>query len=251
MAGFASHHIIMAKIKIICGDAIEAMKTLESGSVDLIVTSPPYNMRSSKSCTNRYKNGKWRNSKILDVGYEGSSDDLTEEEYAQWQIECLTEMFRLINDSGAIFYNHKWRIQNLKLLDRHNIVENFPVRQVIIWQRSGGVNFNHRYFLPTYEVIYMIAKKDFMLVPKANALGDVWKICQDSNNSHPAPFPPEIPDRIIRSTNAKTVLDPFMGSGTTALACIARARDFIGIEKSKEYCIMAQNRIKKFMEDRK
>src|SRR5260364_404403 len=76
-------------------------------------------------------------------------------EYVAWQRACLIEMLRLLPEHGAIFYNHKWRVQDGLLQDRHDIVGQFPVRQIIIWRRKGGINFNAGYFLPTYEVIYL------------------------------------------------------------------------------------------------
>ena len=168
---------------------------------------------------------------------------MSHEEYVAWQRECLSEMLRLLKDDGAIFYNHKWRVQNGLLQDRADIVDGFPVRQIIIWQRAGGVNFNNRFFVPTYEVIYVIAKPDFSLLPKANGAGDVWKISQDRNNKHPAPFPVELPERIIRSTRAEIILDPFIGSGTTAVAAKSLKRQYIGIELSPDYCAMAEARV--------
>ena len=104
-----------------------------------------------------------------------------------WQRRCLAEMMRLLRPDEAIFYNHKWRVQNGLLQDRQDIVAGFPVRQIIIRERSGGINFNPGYFLPNYEVIYLIAKKDFTLAPKANAPGCVWRISQRTGNPHPAP----------------------------------------------------------------
>src|SRR5438270_7534889 len=121
-------------------------------------------------------------------------------------------MFRVLKNDGAIFYNHKWRVQNGLLQDRAVIVKGFLVRQIIIWKRKGGINFNPGYFLPTYEVIYMICKPEFKLAPKANAHGDVWEFKQEMNNPHPAAYPVELVDRIIKSTNAEIILDPFMGS---------------------------------------
>jgi modification methylase len=166
------------------------------------------------------------------------------EEYVKWQRECLTEMFRLLKNDGAIFYNHKWRVQDGLLQDRQDIVAGFPIRQIIIWRRKGGINFNAGYFLPTYEVIYMIAKPDFKLAKGANTYGDVWEFTQELNNLHPAPFPVALIDRIVSSTNAQIILDPFMGSGTTAIAAIQNDRNFIGIELSHEYIEMADERIK-------
>ncbi len=117
------------------------------------------------------------------------------------------------------------------------------MRQIIIWKRKGGINFNLGYFLPTYEVIYMIAKPNFRLADKANRLGDVLEFPQEIKNKHPAPFPVALIERIISSTNAKLILDPFMGSGTTAVAAKNLGRDFVGIEISPEYCEMARNKL--------
>ena len=153
------------------------------------------------------RSGKWA-SAALRFGYSDYDDCMPHEKYVEWQRACLTEMFRLLKDDGAIFYNHKWRVQNGLLQDRQDIVSGFPVRQIIIWRRKGGINFNPGYFLPTYEVIYMIAKPKFKLAPKANAAGDVWEFTQEMNNSHPAPFPVDLIKRIISSTNARIVFDP-------------------------------------------
>lgn len=230
--------------KIICGDTIEVMKQIPDDSVDLIVTSPPYNLKNSTG--NGMKDGrggKWANA-ALQKGYTHHNDCMPHGEYVKWQRDCLAEMFRIISEEGAIFYNHKWRVQGGLLQDRQDIVSGLPVRQIIIWKRKGGFNFNPGYFVPTYEVIYLIAKSKFVLAPKANAHGDVWEFMQEMNNEHPAAFPVDLIDRIISSTDAKIILDPFMGSGTTAISAINLKRNYIGIELSPEYCEMAQNRIK-------
>ena len=226
--------------RIICADCLQTMKEMPSNSVDLIVTSPPYNLKNStgngmKSGT---ASGKWANA-ALQKGYSHYDDNMPHEQYVQWQRDCLGEMFRLIENDGAIFYNHKWRVQDGLLQDRQDIVSGFPVRQIIIWRRKGGINFNPGYFLPTYEVIYLIAKPDFKLVPKSNGVGDVWEFTQEMKNGHPAPFPVALIDRIIGSTNAQIILDPFMGSGTTAIVAMGLKRNYIGIELSPDYCEMA------------
>lgn len=232
--------------KIICGGAVEVMKGLPDGSVDLVITSPPYNLKNSTG--NGMKDGrggKWANA-ALQKGYSHHNDCMPHEEYVKWQRDCLTEMMRLIPENGAIFYNHKWRVQNGLLQDRQDIVSGFPVRQIIIWRRKGGLNFNAGYFLPTYEVIYLIAKSNFKLVPKANSYGDIWEFTQEMNNEHPAAFPVDLINRIVSSTDAKIILDPFMGSGTTAISALNFNRNYLGIDISPEYCKMAETRIKKF-----
>lgn len=219
------------------------MKQIPSESVDLVVTSPPYNLKNSTG--NGMKDGrggKWSNAALVN-GYSHHNDNMPHEKYTAWQIDCLAEMLRIISDDGAIFYNHKWRVQAGLLQDRHDIVSNFPVRQIIIWKRKGGINFNPGYFLPTYEVIYLIVKSKFKLEKKANAYGDVWEFEQESKNKHPAPFPEKLIERIISSTTSNIILDPFMGSGTTAVVAKKLNRKFIGIDISPEYCQMAEKRL--------
>ncbi|MBE0524104.1 MAG: site-specific DNA-methyltransferase [Methanosarcinales archaeon] len=231
--------------KIIRGDCLTIMRQMPDKCLDLVVTSPPYNLKNSTG--NGMKDGrggKWSGAALVN-GYSHYDDNMPHEKYEQWQRECLTEMFRLIKDDGAIFYNHKWRVQGGLLQDRQNIVGDFPVRQIIIWRRKGGINFNPGYFLPTYEVIYLITKPKFKLAPKANAHGDVWEFTQEMNNDHPAPFPVALIDRIISSTTAETILDPFSGSGTTAIVAMGLKRNFIGIELSPDYCKISENRIEK------
>jgi site-specific DNA-methyltransferase (adenine-specific) len=229
--------------KIICGDCVETMRKMPDESVDLVVTSPPYNLKNSTG--NGMKDGrggKWSGAALVN-GYDNYDDNMPHEDYVKWQRACLAEAMRLIKPDGAIFYNHKWRVQAGLLQDRQDIVGGFPVRQIIIWRRKGGINFNPGYFLPTYEVIYLIAKPEFKLAPHANACGDVWEFTQEMNNDHPAPFPVALIERIISSTTANVILDPFSGSGTTAYVARNLGRHYIGIEISPEYCEKSRARI--------
>lgn len=230
--------------KIINGDCLEIMKKIPDNSIDVIITSPPYNLLNStgnglKKNTNC---GKWKNAAIKD-GYRDYDDNMPYPQYISWQQSCVTEMYRILKNDGAIFYNNKNRVQNGLLQDRREIVRNFPVRQIITWKRSGAINFNAGYFLPTTEQIYMICNKDFKLAKGANKWTDVWEIKQEMKNPHPAPFPEELIDRIISSTTGQIILDPFGGSGTTAVSSKKFGRNFILIEKSGFYCKMAKMRI--------
>lgn len=231
---------------------MDIMRQMPAESVKVIVTSPPYNLKNSTG--NGMKDGrggKWANA-ALQKGYDNHGDAMPHEDYVAWQRECLREMMRLLRPDGAIFYNHKWRVQKGLMQDRQDIVGEFPVRQIIIWERSGGINFNPGYFLPDYEVVYLIPKPDFKLAPKANAVGCVWRFHQESNNDHPAPFPFDLADRCVRSVGGGgddcVVLDPFMGSGTTALAAIANDAQWVGIDISDAYIAMAEARISEWAE---
>lgn len=226
------------------GDCLEIMKKMPDKSIDIIITSPPYNLLNStgNGLKRNTKCGKWSNAAIK-YGYNDYDDNMPYNKYIEWQRDCLTEMCRLIKDDGAIFYNNKNRVQDGLIQNREEIVRGFPLRQIITWKRSGSINFNAGYFLPTTEQIYMICNKKFRLAPGANKWTDVWEIKQEMKNPHPAPFPEELIDRIVSSTNGKIILDPFGGSGTTAVSSKKYNRNFILIEKSMLYCKMAKRRI--------
>lgn len=232
--------------KIICGDCLEIMQHMPDKSIDLVVTSPPYNLKNStgngmKAGT---KTGRWAGNPLQN-GYAHHHDNMPHHEYVAWQKKCLSEAMRILRDDGAIFYNHKWRVQAGLMQDRADIVNDFPIRQIIIWKRAGGFNFNPGYFVPTYEVIYLIAKPKFKLASKKNGYGDVWDFPQEMKNAHPAPFPVALPFRCIESTTAQIILDPFSGSGTSAVAAKQLGRNYICIDISPEYCEAAQTRIDK------
>ncbi|MBR1858181.1 MAG: site-specific DNA-methyltransferase [Selenomonadaceae bacterium] len=230
--------------KIIYGDCLRVMRTLPDKCVDVVITSPPYNLLNSSGngLKKNTKCGKWKNAAIKN-GYAEYDDNMPYVDYIAWQRECVAEMCRLIKDDGAVFYNNKNRVQNGLLEDRGEIVKGFPLRQIIIWKRSGAINFNAGYFLPITEQIYLLCNKAFKLAQGANKNTDVWEIKQEMKNPHPAPFPEELIDKIVSSTTGKIILDPFAGSGTTAVSAKKFDRNFILIEKSLKYCTMAQTRL--------
>jgi site-specific DNA-methyltransferase (adenine-specific) len=125
------------------------------------------------------------------------------------------------------------------------IPEELPIRQIVIWARCGGINFSPTFYCPTHEWIVIIARPGFKLRDRAaSGVGDVWRIPQERNNPHPAPFPVELPSRAIETTSTGIVLDPFMGSGSTLVAAKNLNRVAIGIDVEEEYCEMAANRLR-------
>jgi len=230
--------------EIYCEDCLKGMNKISDESIDLVITSPPYNLRNTTGFWSQSDSVKSRWPKAqIKRGYDGYDDNMPHDEYVLWQIECLKEMYRIIKPTGAIFYNHKWRVQAGLLQDRHDIVSGFPVRQIIIWAKNGGVNHNEHFFLPTYEVIYLIAKPDFRLLPGKNGIGDVWKIGRTRNNFHPAPFPEKLVQRIIDSTSAEVICDPFAGEGTTLRVAQKNGLKFIGFEISQKYVDFALKKL--------
>jgi modification methylase len=252
--GIDPYHVEDAGI-IYCGAWEDILPKLPK--VSLIITSPPYNMGvstgggfASKFVKNhsggRTKGqvGKWSGGKLAD-GYKDHSDAMLWEEYIAWQRYFLSWCWEKLTDTGAIFYNHKPRQRDLELWLPTALNPGLPLRQIIIWARAGGINFAPTHYMPTCEWIMLLAKSGFRLRDKgASGAGDVWYIPQEVGTEHPAPFPIKLPKTIIETTGAATVYDPFLGSGTTAVAAKELGRKFIGIEISEEYCRMAVKRLR-------
>jgi len=227
------------------GDCLEQMRDLPNGSVDLVFTSPPYNLGVSTGAGMHHvsSRSRWANAQLAQ-GYAEHHDAMPYAEYEAWQHQVLLECWRLLSDEGAIFYNHKPRVQDNLLWLPLALNPGLPIRQIIIWARNGGFNFSPTFYLPTHEWIIIFAKPQFKLRNRAaSGVKDVWHVNTDYN-PHPAPFPVELPSRAIETTTARTILDPFMGSGSTGVAAMRHQRNFIGIEISPPYFAMAQQRIK-------
>jgi modification methylase len=164
--------------------------------------------------------------------------------YVDWQQSVIQACWDILPGNGAIFYNHKPRVIGGRLwLPLELIPPPVLLRQIVIWARPGGMNFNPTAFVPTYEWIMVLAKDMFRLKSKGvSGLGDVWRMTPDEND-HPAPFPVQLPQRVLEAVNASCICDSFMGSGTTGVACIRTCRRFIGIEKEPKYFDKAVARI--------
>ncbi len=229
-------------------------------SVDLVLTSPPYNMgnsaggglhayarghyRKDAPFGSRGGSGRWKTSELAN-GYGEYKDDLPHDEYVDWQKTVLALCWKTLTPAGAIYYNHKQRIFNGEVVTPLDYNPALPVRQIVIWARAGGVNCNPTYYMPTHEWIVIFAKPKFSLKSKSvSSIGDVWYIPQQVNPSHPAPFPLALAKRAIETTTADLILDPFMGSGTVLRAAKDLGRRVIGIEINERYCEIAANRLR-------
>ena len=211
--------------------------------VDAVVTSPPYNLgNTSGGGTN-----KASASTKMAYGYEAHSDDLPHDEYVNWQRKVLTYCWNTLSNNGVIFFNHKVRQFNGLALLPLELNPDLPLRQIIIWDKELGMNWSPAHFMPVTEWILVLCKPTFRLVDKSTShLSDLWRFRGDSSrNGHPCPFPVELPMTCIKATSCNIVLDPFMGSGTTGVACVRTVRKFIGIEIHRPYCDIAVERIQR------
>ena len=228
-------------ITIYHGDCREVLPTL--APVDVVITSPPYNMGNHPSSNMGHSGSKWVSASVQD-GYGECSDDLPLEQYEEQQRGVLRAMWDALSDSGVIFYNHKPRPRARELWTPLRLNPSLPLRQIVIWERAGGLNFSRCHYVPTHEWVMVFARPSWELKSRgASGVGDVWRIPQESNTKHPAPFPLALPLRILDTVNRGTVLDPYCGSGTTLRAAKDCGFPAIGIEINEAYCEIAAKRL--------
>lgn len=243
--------------KIYLCDCLDGLRQLDDNSIDLVITSPPYNMGDKISG----KTAMWSSK----VDYDTYSDNKEESEYQQWQIEILNEIHRVLKEGGSLFYNHKVRSRNnIGILPSVWLLKSKLVfRQLIIWDRKRSINVNLSHYLPNTELIYWMTKGNknvrfsrqrYNNGGKISVLNEIWPVNIDIKNEHPASFPIELVDRIIPSILGTEemikelgniiVLDPFIGSGTTAISAEKYGCNWIGFELSEKYKKIAERRIK-------
>ncbi len=236
------------KVDQIYKKSSESMSELEDNSIALTVTSPPYNVDKE------------------------SDNSLSDSEYWKLMNSCFEEVYRVTQPGGRVVVN----IANLgrKPYDPLNkkftdllISIGFLMRGEIIWQKSKGANANfawgswmsasnpvlrdiHEYCLVFSKNSFKrqvtgtstISKEDFM-----ESTLSIWNIAPEKAKKigHPAPFPVELPKKFIELYSFKedVILDPFIGSGSTAIAAKLLNRHFIGYEISEEYIELANIRL--------
>lgn len=227
------------------GDTLEILKTLPNDVFDAGVTSPPYNKKENKK--------GWL---VKNVTYDSSSDVLPEEEYQKNQIAVLNELYRVTKPGGSFFYNHKIRWE--KGIMFHPIQwlakTEWVMRQEIIWDRKIAANIRGWRFWQVDERIYWLYKpigNHFIgaeLESRHALQTSIWRFSPERNNSHPAPFPLELPARalysVIGDKKGALVIDPYLGSGTTAVAAKLLEYNYLGIDISTSYIDFAKKRIR-------
>jgi len=219
---------------IVCGNCVEVMKTIPDNYIDLVVTSPPYNKKGV--------GGKL----VKKIKYDGNTDSMDEKKYQEWQVDVLNELYRV---SKMVFYNHKVRYEKEAIFPTQWIAKTkWKIWQEIVWNRSITGNIRGWRCWNIDERIYWLVKdKPSELNTKLAQYTSIWNIRPEiKRRNHPAPFPQEIANRclLLGSNGGDIILDPFLGSGTTAVACKMLKRNYIGIEISPEYCQIANDRLK-------
>ena len=216
---------------------------MPDNSVDITITSPPYNL-------NKKASGGGTSKQNYDEWY---ADDMPELEYQSWQKTVVQELMRVTR--GSVFYNHRiryaWHSRN-KFRTPSNIYHplqwlgDFPVWCEITWHRCGTTGHANGRCRLADERIFQLGKPT-----KFHDMGytTVWSIPPSKNDGHVCTFPSELVARCIKMTTdtGDIVFDPFMGVGTTGMVATELKRNFIGIELDLQYYNLATARLTECM----
>jgi site-specific DNA-methyltransferase (adenine-specific) len=236
---------------LIQGDVLSTPH-VDDASVDLIVTSPPYN---------------------VDIQYNSHKDDVSYADYLDFSKQWMTRCFHWLKDDGRFCLNipldkNKGGQQSVGA-DLTTIAKSigFQYHSTIIWNEG---NISRRtawgswksasapYVIAPVELIVVLYKKNWKKLSGSkisdierddfmNWTNGMWTFNGESKKKigHPAPFPVELPRRCVKlfSYVGDVVLDPFCGSGTTMIAAVSNQRKGIGIDVDKKYCTLAKKRI--------
>lgn len=239
--------------KIYNEDCLVTMSKMEDNSIDLVITSPPYNKAGYEGfIRKRHTNDSW-GSRNISYGGDDKNDFMIESEYKEWQIKILNEIQRILKPNGSLFYNHKIRVAKHK--SSHPIEwllkTNLTFRQQLIWDRKSGPAVAPIRYIPSTELIFWMTKTpcqpNFERKKDCLYFGEVWQFSPKPNKLHPAPFPEQLPTNImqcIKDTDNIVVYDPFSGIGTTCITAKKFGFNYIGSEINKHYCELSEETIK-------
>lgn len=235
-------------VKLLQGDCLEVMRSIPDNSVDLILTSPPYNMNL------RIRNGKYCSRQIvkeISTKYASFDDNLPMDDYFEFNKNVLNECLRV---SDLVFFNVQILTGNKPALFRLMGEFHDRIKELIVWDKLNaqpaiGKNVMNSQF----EILLVLqnSKPESRAFSSAQfdrgTLSNLWGIKRGKkvDKNHGAVFPLELAEKVIAnfSKTGQVVLDPFMGVGTSGVAAKILGRKFIGIEIDPNYFAIAKNRI--------
>ena len=218
--------------KIYNMDCLDFMKSMPEKSIDLILCDPPYGINYLSNWTNNH-------AKIKNDGLEDWQDLMK---------KFLPEARRILTDTGCCCCcgGGKTPVTALFTIEA---IKHFYLIQMLVWKKFIGLGWRYR---PAYENIVVLSKSkdDYNFFDTSKSCSNVLEgINQDIPNSeeHPTQKPVSLMERLIKihSQKGMIVFDPFLGSGTTAVACIELGRHYIGCELDKGYFRLSEERIAK------
>lgn len=241
-------------------DCLVGMSKLPEDCIDIILTSPPYNTGRNGKNIDRYE-------KKYDVYMEKRNDD----EYIDWTISIFNQFNRILKQNGVILYNLSYGNEHPSLMWKliASIIDqtDFMIADNIIWKKNTALpnNMSKNKLSRICEYIFVICRKSEFKSFKANKkpksyrktgqpnYENIYNFIEAKNNDgsnklNKATFSTELVSKLLdiySEDEEDVILDPFMGTGTTALACSMKGRKYIGYEISASQVEYTHTRIQK------
>jgi len=235
--------------KVIEGDCLRVLKDIPNESIDLIITDPPYNVSTNLKIDRSRWGKKQKRKAIINFDY-GEWDKKGKDEFYQFTSEWFCECKRVLKQGGSIYifftkelisWFHQWRAKDIK------------TKNIISWIKSNPLPaFNRTNYRSAVEFIYFGQKEGEKATFNFGQQKDMKNWFEHSlvqgkvRTKHPTQKPLGLIQKFIEVSSNKDdlVLDPFTGSGTTAVAAKMLGRNYIGIEKNPEYVEIANDRLR-------
>ena len=211
------------------GDCLELMKNIPDGSVDLVLTDPPYGM-AFKSNYRKEKYNEIQNDKSL-----------------EWLERYISECYRVLKNNSAIYCFCSWH--NVDVF-KQAIEKKFKIKNILIWEKNNtSMGDLKGSYAPKYEMIIFAHKGRKLL--NGFRYADIIKANRTGNKLHPTEKPVDLLELFIKNSSDENavVFDGFMGSGSCGVACVNTNRQFIGIELDEGYFNIAKKRIEEAVND--
>lgn len=229
--------------KIHQSDCLELMSKIKDKQIDYAITSPPYNV-SNKSLSK----------------YKDFEDNFSDDEYFENQKKVISELLRITKNH--VFYNIQMVSGNKFAL--HRLIGHFykNIKEVIIWTKKGQPAISEKVLNSSFEYIIVFSNNnpDKRFFNDANfargTQSNLWKYQNAHSNKfadiHKAVFPLDFPRYFMLNFGSENDIwfDPYMGTGTTAVAAIMENKQWIGTEISNEYINAANNRLKPYLQQK-
>ncbi len=232
-----------AGITIYHGDCLDVMRGMANDSIDVTMTSPPYNtLPTSNKASGIHAQRKSGVNKWIARAAAGYADSKPESQYQSWVAHVIGECGRV--SKGLVWVNHKVRYRDRFAVHPARFIP-FPIYAEVVWNRKVSMALNCKRFAPSHEALWAFGEPHYW-DDTQNKLMSVWDMPFDrDDNDHPCAYPIELAARPIRSScpSGGIVIDPFCGSGTSLLAASREGRKAIGIEIEERYCEIAAKRL--------
>lgn len=256
-------------VEIYNEDCFVTMESMPIGQIDVVLTSPFYNTNKKAGKGRTLKNTTVKDGHYSHVRYDTHVDNMTDEEYCDFTVRLFVEFDRILNLNGVVLYNINYGAENTEGMFRavNAVLDRTPftLADVIVWKKPTAFpnNCSPNRLTRLWEFVFVFCRRSESRTFNCNkqvksyrktgqaSYENIYNFIEAKNNDGPCPlnkatYSTELCGKLLDIYAVRPdvwVYDPFMGSGTTAVACIKRGFNCLGSEISAAQCEYARQRV--------